>query len=84
MRAQVLNAGTSLSIHNDGPPPTFDLAVHSGLDGEAVALRQQIQMPAGKAWRFETADWSGRTPNSPIHVLEADRIGGTVTRQFSI
>src|SRR6185437_13153662 len=70
VRAQVLNAGKSLSIHNDGPSTSFDLNVHSGLDADPVSTRQQIQMPSGKAWRFEL-DWSGRTANAPISVLEA-------------
>jgi hypothetical protein len=82
VRAQVLNAGKSLSIHNDGPPAVFDLAVHGGLDSGPVAVRQRVQMPSGKAWRFETADWSGSASDSPIDVIEMDKIGGTVLRQF--
>jgi hypothetical protein len=84
VRAQVLNAGKSLSIHNDGPAATFDLAVHGGLDSDPVAVRQRVEMPSGKAWRFEAADWSGRSPDAPIDILEADRIGGAVLRQFRI
>ena len=84
MRAQVLNAGKSLSIHNDGPAATFDLAVHGGLDSGSVAVSQRVEMPSGKAWRFEAADWSGRSPDVPIDILEADRIGGAVLRQFRV
>jgi hypothetical protein len=85
VRAQVLNAGRSLSIHNDGPSARFALAVHSGLDADPVAVRPNIQIPAGKAWRFETADWSGQDTGHPIDILEADWIvGRTVLRQFRI
>jgi hypothetical protein len=84
VRTQVLNAGRSLSIHNDGPPATFDLAIHGGLNSGPAALRQQVQIPSGKAWRFEATDWSGNAPSGPIDVLEADTIGGTILRQFRI
>ena len=81
--AQVLNAGRSLTVHNDGPSATFQLSVHSGLDKDPLAVRPSVQIPSGKAWRFE-ADWTRTVPNSPLEVLEMDKIGGAVLRQFQI
>jgi hypothetical protein len=83
LRAQVLNAGRSLTVHNDGPSATFQLSLHSGLDKDPLAVRPSVQIPSGKAWRFE-ADWTRTVPNSPLEVLEMDKIGGAVLRQFQI
>jgi hypothetical protein len=83
LRAQVLNAGRSLTVHNDGPSGTFQLSVFSGLDNGPLAARPNVQIPSGKAWRFE-ADWTRTVPNAPLEVLEMDKIGGPVLRQFQI
>jgi len=79
LRAQVLNAGRSLTVHNDGPSGTFQLSVFSGLDNGPLAARPNVQIPSGKAWRFE-ADWTRTVPNAPLEVLEMDKIGGPVLR----
>jgi hypothetical protein len=84
LRAQVLNAGRSLTVHNDGPDASFHLSVHSGLDNDPLAVREGVRMPSGKAWRIEAADWSRAAPDTPLDVLEMDKIGGPVLRQFRI
>jgi LGFP repeat len=84
LRAQVLNAGRSLTVHNDGPDAGFHLSVHSGLDNDPLAVRLGVRMPSGKAWRIEAADWSRAAPDTPLDVLEMDKIGGPVLRQFRI
>jgi hypothetical protein len=82
LRAQVLNAGRSFSVHNDGPNATFDLSVHGGLNKDPLAVRRSVELPSGKAWRLEAADWSGKAADTPIDVSEMDKIGGPVLRQF--
>jgi hypothetical protein len=86
LRAQVLNAGQTLSLHNDGgPDTTFDLHTHFGLDNEVAAVRTNVKIPSGKAWRVELADWTlAGMANVALHVGEMDRIGGTVLRTFQL
>jgi hypothetical protein len=49
VQAQVLNTGRTLTVHNDGPSATFQLSVHSGLDNAPLAVRQNVEIPSGKA-----------------------------------
>jgi LGFP repeat len=86
LRAQVLNAGQTLSLHNDGgPDTTFDLATHFGLTNDAAAVRTNVKIPSGKAWRVELADWTpAGMANVALNVEEMDQIGGAVLRTFQL
>ena len=84
LAVQVLEAGQTLSIHNDGPAVSFDLGAYSGLDTDPVVVRTAVQMPAAAVWRLASIDWAVGRPNSVVHVDELSHIGGTVVRQFSI
>jgi hypothetical protein len=86
IRAQVLNAGQTLSLHNDGGPDmAFDLHTHFGLINQAEAVRTNVKIPSGKAWRVELANWTiAGMGNVPVQVGEMDGIGGTVLRTFQL
>jgi hypothetical protein len=84
LRAQVLDAGRSLSVHNDGPDMVLDLHVHSGLDNDPVTSRTAIQLPAGKAWRIAPYSWDTTTQNVGLSVVEMEHIGGAPLRIFTL